>query len=63
MSYCGYYPVYTRVGLGQVLGPGSPGSLRPYAPVGYSVYSGNAAGTAIIAIAILILVALGVIFN
>jgi hypothetical protein len=50
----------TRVGLGQVIGPGGIGTLRPWVccPVG----GGYRVGAAIIFIAILILVALGVIF-
>ena len=50
----------TRVGLGQVPGPGGIGTLRPWVccPVG----GWFKCGVAIIFIAILILVALGVIF-
>jgi len=55
----------TRVGLGQVPGPGGPGTLRPWV-CGCGLFGtygfGVGAGAAIIFIAILILIALGVIF-
>ncbi len=68
----------TRVGLGQVPGPGGVGTLRPWVTTTSGYYgrgccggsytttrihgSGWGVGTGIIAIAILILIALGVIF-
>ncbi|MHB1407045.1 MAG: hypothetical protein ACYCV0_15840 [Desulfitobacteriaceae bacterium] len=52
----------TRVGLGQVPGPGGPGTLRPWVCRGVEGGYGVGVGVGIIAIAILILIALGVIF-
>lgn len=76
--YGGYSGYVGRTGLGQVPGPGGVGTLRPwtYQTTGYSgggccgtyytasgfTGSGWGVGTGIIAIATLILIALGVIF-
>ncbi len=60
--YGGYaYAQCNRVGLGQVPGPGGPGTLRPWV-CSSGAWVSPGGGVGIIAIAILILIALGVIF-